>query len=283
MMKIPKGKLIPIGGNEAKDIVEDQEDQQMKVNSRKSILKEIIHEMRVKKPLIEIIPAASNHQEEIGENYRKAFKKLGLEINVMIINDKKNTDDETNLERIANADGIFFTGGDQLKLRDTLHGSKLLELIRKKYINEDFVIAGTSAGAMIMSELMINTGESQESVLKGIVRLTEGFDFLPGTIIDTHFFNRGRFARLTEALLQKHKLTGFGISEDSGLVVNEGNLLRAIGSGTVLIIDNHEIKSTNYAKIKSREPVFVENLVVHILAPGSAYKLKEKEFVIAEF
>jgi cyanophycinase len=281
MMKIPKGKLIPIGGNEAKDDQEETDDQQ-KVNFRKGILKEIVSEMRGNKPVIELIPAASNHQQEIADRYRKAFGKLGYKINVLIIEDNKNTDDNVNLERIEKADGIFFTGGDQLKLRDTLHCSKLFDLIKKKYINEDFVIAGTSAGAMIMSELMINTGESQESVLKGIVRLTEGFNFLPGTIIDTHFFNRGRFARLTEALLQKHKLTGFGISEDSGLIVTEGNLMRAIGSGTVMIIDNHEIKNTNYARIKVKEPVFVENLVVHILAPGSAYKLKEKEFIIPE-
>jgi cyanophycinase len=279
-MEIPKGKLIPIGGNEAKDDQEERDDRLQMTDFKNGILMDIVSEMRRKKPRIEVIPAASRMQEEVGSSYKEAFKRLGFGVDVMIIPDKKNVDDDDNIERIGKADGIFFPGGDQLRLRETLEGSKFIDIIRKRYLNEEFVIAGTSAGAMIMSELMINTGESQESVLKGVVKLTAGFDFLPGTIIDTHFFQRGRFARLTEALLQKHKLTGIGISEDSGVVVTGGNLMRAIGSGTVMIIDNHEIRSTNYSKVKAKEPLFIENLIVHILAKGAAYLLREKEFVL---
>lgn len=193
---------------------------------------------------------------------------------------KKDVDKAKNLERISTAHGVFLTGGDQLRLKEIIEGTEFLNIIKERYVNDEFVLAGTSAGAMIMSEKMINTGANQESVLKGIVRLADGFDFLPGTIIDTHFFNRGRFARLTEALLQKHKLTGIGISENSGVVVTAGNFLRCIGNGTVLIIDNHEIRNTNYTGLKAGEPVFVENLIVHILARNAAYMLKEKEFTL---
>jgi cyanophycinase len=278
-MKIPKGKLIPIGGNEAKDDQDEKDENLQNLSFRNGILMDIIKEMKKKKPVLEIIPAASRIQDEIGDKYKKTFKKLGFNVNVMIIPDKRDVDDSENLDRIEKADGIFMTGGDQLRLREFLEGSKLVELIRERYINEEFVIAGTSAGAMVMSEMMINTGESEESVLKGVVKLTAGLDLIPGTIIDTHFFNRGRFSRLTEALLQKHKLTGIGISEDSGLVITEGNMMRSIGSGTVMIIDNHEIRSTNYNQIKAKEPLFVENLIVHILAKGAAYMLKEKRFI----
>lgn len=270
-MKIPRGKLIPIGGNEARD---DEAD------VKRGILQEIINEMSVKNPVIEVIPAASMYPDEVEARYREAFGKLGYEINVMNFDGKRDVDRSRNLERISNAHGVFLTGGDQLRLKDTIEGTELLRIIKDRYMNEEFVVAGTSAGAMIMSEKMINTGANQESVLKGIVRLTDGFDFLPGTIIDTHFFNRGRFARLTEALLQKHKLTGIGISENSGVVVTAGNLLRCIGRGTVLIIDNHEIRNTNYTGLKAGEPVFVENLIVHILAQNAAYMLKEKEFTL---
>jgi cyanophycinase len=196
----------------------------------------------------------------------------------VLIENKNEVDKQENLRKIENADAIFITGGDQVRLKEMLENSRFLELLKKKYQQEDFLIAGTSAGSMVLSEYMIDSGMSEESLLKGLIKLTKGFDFLPETVIDTHFLKRGRFSRLTEALLQERSIIGIGICEDTALVITDGNELRAIGSGTVTIIDNSEIKNTNYNQIKEKDPVYLENLRVHVLAKGAAYSLDKKEF-----
>lgn len=281
-MNVPKGKLIPIGGNEAKEYADDKSDDiEQNIDFNTGVLKHVIAEMRKKKPSVALLPIASNHQEEIAAVYETAFGKIGHKTHPIVIHEKEDVDHKKNLEKISGADGIFITGGDQAKLKKLLSGTRFLEILHERYQNEEFVIAGTSAGAMIMSEYMIDTGSSEESVIKGIIKLTKGFGFLHKTIIDTHFFNRGRFARLTEALLQKKSLIGIGISEDTGLVVTAGNAMKAIGSGTIIIMDNDEIKSTNYENVKDKDPIFIEHLVVHLLARGSAYLLKEKKFLVS--
>jgi cyanophycinase len=237
--------------------------------------------MNGKKPRIVVLPIASEVPEERKKVYTKAFARLGHAVDVIVINeDKKELDDKKNIDLLEKADGLFISGGDQVRLRKYLIGTNFLQMMRDKYRDEEFVIAGTSAGAMILSEHMINTGSRQESISKGIIQLDKGFGFLPRTIIDTHFFNRGRFARLTEALLIKQNCTGIGIGEDTALVVTDGDYMRAIGSGTVIIIENDGIKNTNYDKVKDKEPVYIECLKVHILSRGAAYYLKEQKFVV---
>lgn len=279
-MNIPKGKLIPIGGNEAKDHEDDGiKEQEQNVNFGKGILRGVIKEMRKSNHVLAVIPFASSEQEEVADIYSTAFGKIGQKTVPVIFDGKESVDSRKNLELIQKADGVFIPGGDQGRLKKVLAGTRMLEILTERYFNEEFVIAGTSAGAMIMSEYMIDTGASQESVIKGIIKLTKGFGFLHRTIIDTHFFNRGRFARLTEALLQKKNLTGIGISEDTGLIVTGGNHIKAIGSGTIIIMENDEVRSTNYDRVKDKDPVFIENLIVHILSRGAAYLLKEKKFI----
>ncbi|HLN55556.1 MAG TPA: cyanophycinase [Bacteroidales bacterium] len=280
-MNVPKGKLIPVGGNEAKEYDDEIVDElHQNIDFGKGVLKEIVKEMRKSKPKIVLLPIASAHQEEVAEIYNTAFGKIGQKTDPIIVHEKDDLDDKKNLHKIEEADGIFISGGDQARLKKVLNGTRFLEILHERYMNEEFVIAGTSAGAMILSEYMIDTGASQESVIKGIIKLQKGFGFLHRAIIDTHFFNRGRFARLTEGLLQKKNLTGIGISEDTALVVVGGNHMRAIGSGTVIIMENDEVKSTNYDDVADKDPIFIENLIVHILSRGAAYLLKEKKFLV---
>lgn len=278
-MKVPKGKLILIGGNEAKELSQSSSsDTDQDINFDPGILRQVISEMHTKDPVIVVLPAASNYQEELAQTYEEAFGRIGHKTQALIIHEKTEVDNPSNIEALENADGLFVTGGDQSKLKRTLTGTRFLEIMHERFMNDEFVIAGTSAGAMAMSEQMIDTGSSEESVIKGIIKLTKGFGFLPKTIIDTHFFNRGRFARLTEALLQNKNFTGIGISEDTALVITKGNYMKAIGSGTIIVMDNDGIKKTNYEIVNDKHPIYIENLIVHILSKGSAYLLKEKEF-----
>jgi cyanophycinase len=279
-MNTPKGKLIAIGGNESKGFG-DLIDKDREIDLNDGVLRDVLREMKPE-PLVYIFPLASQHQEEIGQSYIEAFAKLGFDVSLMIIRDKKEVDDTRNLQKLTEADGLFLTGGDQSRLMKMLEGTDLLDLVKQRYLKDNFVIAGTSAGAMVMSEFMIQGGGSEESLIKGTVELASGFGFLPGAIIDTHFLERGRFSRLTEALCKKSKFTGVGLSEDTGVVITGGKQLRVIGTGTVIVIESDEIKNTNYSTRKLNEPVFIENLVIHILSKGTSYILKEKKFLVQD-
>jgi cyanophycinase len=278
-MKTPKGKLIPIGGNEARK-QEQKEDSEQKFDFKHGVLEEVIKEMRGEKPHIVVLPLASQSQEEFEELYKGAFKRLGHDIDVLIIHGKKDADKQENLQILRQCDGVFISGGDQSRLIQRLEGTEFMEIMRDRYFNDDFVIAGTSAGAMVMSEFMIHGGKSEESIVKGITKLADGFGFLPGTIIDTHFLSRGRFSRLTEALLLRRDTIGIGLCEDTAVVITKGHELRTIGSGTVTIIEGEHIENTNYEEVGDRDPIYIDNLKVHILSRGAGFDLNKKQFVV---
>jgi cyanophycinase len=278
-METPKGKLIPIGGFEAKKD-ENREDTEQKIDFRNGILKEIIREIRNPKPVVEVFTGAAKDQVETGKRYQEAFGNLGNEVRVISAKDRDEVDDIKNMERLQKADCIFLTEGDQSRLKSILSGSQFLETLRHRYYHDDFIIAGNSAGAMIMSEYMIDAGFSNDSIIKGNVTLSEGFEFLPGTIIDTHFLKRCRMARLTESLLQKRDCTGIGICEDTAAVITAGNEVKALGTGTVTIIEIYDIGKTNYDQANEKDAVYVENVIFHFLSSGARYFLKEKKFEI---
>lgn len=278
-MEVPRGKLIPIGGNEARK-QDDSDDLAFDLDN--SVLKEIIGEINNPQPIIEVLPLASKQPWEMEKKYRDVFGRLGIDIGVILVNDKRELENDDIINRITRADCVFITGGDQTRLKDMLSGTSLLNILKERYTNENFVLAGTSAGAMIMSEYMIDTGESEEALKKGNIKLSEGLEFLPGTIIDTHFLHRGRISRLTEALLIRSDCTGMGICEDTALVITNGEEIRTLGSGSVTIIETYDMGLTNYDYARENDPIFAENLIMHILARGSSYSLKEKKLVSSE-
>jgi cyanophycinase len=145
-------------------------------------------------------------------------------------------------------------------------------------MNEDFVIAGTSAGAMAMSNTMIYQGSSSEALIKGEVKITTGLAFIGDVIIDSHFVKRGRFGRLAQAVAANPSCIGIGLGEDTGVIVTGGSKLEAIGSGLVIIIDGHDIKHSNIADIKEGSPISIEHLIMHVLAKGNHYDLKKRKF-----
>lgn len=283
-MEVPKGKLIPIGGKEARsnDDKEESSDSHQIEFTNNGILQQVLAEMKGLESSVLVITTASQSPEEMGEMYIKAFGDLGCS-RVEVLNlDGRNVNSKKSLEALANADGVFFTGGDQTRLTAKISDSRFMELLKERYMNENFVIAGTSAGAMAMSESTIKEGSSDESLLKGIVELEKGFSLISDTIIDTHFMSRGRFSRLSEALLANPGFIAIGICEDTGLVIDEGNMMRTIGSGVVMVLEADHIKRTNFKKAKKMQPVYVEGMNMHILAKGAGYSLKDRKFVITE-
>ena len=280
-MARPKGILISIGGDVDKGTADEPNYRKANVLSffDDGILKRILQEMKGKDSRVEVITTASEIPEEVGNNYIEAFKRLGCE-NVGVIHIKKREDVQITeySDRIKECDGVMFTGGNQMRLSMIFGGTDFLKIILDRYKNEHFIVAGTSAGAMAMSNTMIYEGSSDEALLKGKVKMTTGLSFIKNVIIDSHFIKRGRFGRLAQSVASNPSCIGIGLGEDTGVLVRNGNDLEAIGSGLVLIFDGHYILHSNIADIEDGMPISIENLLVHVLAKGNHYYLSERKF-----
>lgn len=285
-MELPKGKLISVGGAEDKGTdLEQGFIQRNRLNFFElGILKRLVDEVGGIDKRIEVITTASSIPVEVGENYLSAFGKIGC-TNVGIIDIRKREDVfvEEYIDRIRKADGVMFSGGDQLRLSSIFGGTEIYNILHDRYMNDErFVIGGTSAGAMAMSNTMIFQGKSELAHLKGEVKITTGLAFMGNVIIDSHFDKRGRFNRLAQAVASNPQCTGIGLGEDTGVIVTQGNHLEVVGSGAVVIVDGKDIRHNNITEVDMGEPIAVENLRVHILVRGNHYLLKERKFIASE-
>lgn len=277
----PKGKLLSIGGNEDKGYgLEHIPAARINVNYIElDILKRFIEEMKGTDSRIEIITTASSIPEEVGASYLEAFARLNCKnVKLMHITNREEAKDMAYLTRLEEADGVLFTGGNQLRLSMVFGGSDFIKLLQKRYEEDEFMIAGTSAGAMAMSNTMIIQGDAEGSLLKGGVKITTGLGFVKNVIIDTHFVARGRFGRLAEAIAGNPGCIGVGLADDTALLITEGNRMEAVGSGLVIIIDGHNIQHTNIADINFGAPLSIENLVIHVMAKGNGYDVADRKF-----
>ena len=281
-MSHPKGKLIAIGG--AEDKGSDLETGEINRNNLNffelGILRRVVEEAGGSGSHIEVITTASTIPYEVGENYLNAFGKIGCtNVQVMHIRNRQDTMETEFLERIRNCDAVMFSGGNQLRLSVTDGGTEFLSILKKRYQADKFLIAGTSAGAMAMSQTMIYEGNAARAHLKGEVKMTSGLGFINSVIIDSHFEKRGRFGRLAQAVSTNPSTIGIGLGEDTGMLITEGNKMEAIGSGLVVIIDGHDILHSNIADIPDGNPVSIENLKVHFCEKGNGYLIKERKFL----
>lgn len=282
--KKPKGILIAIGGAVDKGTNPDDDNNNAEnLIDRfleEGILKRLQEELSGKTKRLEVITTASLIPEETGQHYIDAFKRLRNE-NVGLIHIKKREDTlkPEYLDRIKQASGILFTGGNQLRLTTIFGGTQLLTTMMDRYQNEHFIVAGTSAGAMAMSTTMIFGGSSTEALLKGEVKLSRGFGFIQDVTFDTHFIQRGRFGRLCQTIAINPTGVGIGLGEDTGLLITNGNHMEAIGSGLVMIVEGDNIKYTNIADIEDGEPISIENLTVHVLSKGHNYILSKRRIL----
>ena len=264
-MQQVKGKLIALGGGDDEGLI-------------KLIRSEIcdLHSN------IEVIATATPKPDDAvdsGNAYKEAFEELGCSsVNFMRIDEKHEADTPDNIARIENADVIFFTGGDQLRLAEFLNGSKLLEIMHRRYIEDDIIISGTSAGAAVMSDRMIYDGYGHYSLIKGEMKTAHGFGFINNVYIDTHFAERGRFGRLAHAVAHDPTHIGIGLSEETGIIIKEGDQVEVFGPGVVTIIDASKVKFSRVRKAEENEPIAVENLVMHLLVEGYQYCLKDHIF-----
>ncbi len=281
-MVVSKGKLIAIGGAEDKGI--DMETGTTYRNNLNffelGILRRIVQESGGPNDRIEVITTASMIPHEVGDNYLNAFGKIGCtNIGVMHIRNREDATNPEFIHRLLETNCILFSGGNQLRLSAVFGGTEFLRIVHERYQHEDFVVAGTSAGAMAMSNTMIYEGNAARAHLKGEVKITTGLGFMQDVIFDSHFEKRGRFGRLAQAVASNPSCLGIGLGEDTGMLITGGNQMEAIGSGSVMIIDGHEIRNSNIADIPEGNPISVEKLIVHLCAKGNGFLLRERKFI----
>jgi|SRR5690606_103998 len=282
-MHIPQGKLFAIGGAEDKGV--DLEKGEIVRNNLNffelGILRRIVDEAGGRDIRMEVITTASMIPNEVGENYLNAFGKIGCtNVGLMPIRNRADAMQEEYIERMKTCDAIMFSGGNQLRLSATFGGTQFLEIALNRYHHDkNFVVAGTSAGAMAMSNTMIYEGNATTAHLKSEVKITTGLGFMDDVIFDSHFEKRGRFGRLAQAIASNPSAIGIGLGEDTGMFIKDGNTMEAIGSGLVMIIDGHDIMHNNIADIPDGNPISVENIKVHFCEKGNGYLAHERAFI----
>jgi cyanophycinase len=265
--KIPDGQsrgwIVPIGGAENKE------------NDR-HILERFVRVSGGTAADIVVIPTASR-LNETGPRYERIFKDLGASrVSVMDFDTRRDCQEAGRLERLDQATGIFFTGGNQLRLTTLLGGTPVAKLIRFRNAN-GVTVGGTSAGASILSEHMIAFGDEGSSVISGSVRLAPGLGLTNRFIIDQHFRQRDRLGRLITALAYNPFAVGIGLDEDTAAFISPDETLEIEGSGGVTVVDASEATFSNASDVDEGQPVCMLGLRLHILVAGATFNLTTRQ------
>lgn len=283
-----KGKLIIVGG--AINIGENAiSPSGMKSTSQdfffeNGILKRILEASKLgQQSRIEIITTASQMPTEAAKTYINAFLLLGAKnVSHLPIENRKDAVDSDHIKRLQSADVVLFTGGDQLRLTSTLGGTLFHQTLLQKYYHEEFIYAGTSAGAAAASSSMIYEGESSNALLKGSVEINSGLGLIDSIIVDTHFIHRGRIGRLFQAVVGNPMKIGIGLGEDTGLLIENNNKMTAIGSGNVILVDGREILDTSLTQVAIGQPISISHLISHVMTRNDIFYLDENKIVIKD-
>jgi cyanophycinase len=273
-----KGTLIAIGGNEDKGT--GRKPLHVRDTPHDFVTSGILYRVatEVKDPTapLEIVTTASSIPEKVGPAYQRAFRKLGRNsVGTLHLTSPAEADAPLVWERLRRAGGILFSGGDQAKLTAVLRGTALIAHLHARYLHEPVVIAGTSAGAMALSDLMLYPADPGQHEADTDVVLQSGLELIHDVLFDTHFLVRGRFRRLAVAVANRPSHLGIGLEEDTGIVIRGGNQIETIGSGLVTIIDGRSLRESNRTVQRDDHEIFVENLLVHLLSHGDHFTLRK--------
>ncbi|HLW24269.1 MAG TPA: cyanophycinase [Steroidobacteraceae bacterium] len=254
-----RGWIVPIGGAENKE------------NDR-HILERFVRVAGGDEAHIVVIPTASR-LHETGPRYEQLFRELGApEVLVMDFDTRRDCQESGRLRRLEQATGIFFTGGNQLRLSTLLGGTPVAKLIRTRNAY-GVAVGGTSAGASILSEHMIAFGDEGSSVVAGSVRLAPGLGLTNRFIIDQHFRQRDRLGRLITALAYNPFAVGIGLDEDTAAFIGPDETIEVEGSGGVTVVDAADITHSSMAEATEGQPVCMLGLKLHILIAGATFNL----------
>ena len=261
--KVPEGGtrgwIVPIGGAENKE------------NDRRVLARFVAVSGGAAADIV-VIPTASR-LHETGPRYEKLFRELGAaRVSVMDFDTRRDCQEPNRLRRLEEASGIFFTGGNQLRLTTLLGGTPVATMIRRRNA-AGVTVGGTSAGASILSEHMIAFGDEGSSVISGSVRLAPGLGLTNRFVIDQHFRQRDRLGRLITALAYNPFAVGIGLDEDTAVFIGPDETLEVEGSGGVTIVDAKDTTFSSMDSVSEGQPVCMLGLKVHVLVAGATFNL----------
>lgn len=263
-----RGWIVPIGGAENKE------------NDR-HILERFVRVSGGGAADIVVIPTASR-MRETGPRYERLFSEMGAgRVTSMDFDTRRDCQEPGRLRRLEEATGIFFTGGNQLRLTTLLGGTPVAKLIRVRNAH-GVAVGGTSAGASILSEHMIAFGDEGSAVVSGSVRLAPGLGLTNRFIIDQHFRERDRLGRLITALSYNPFAIGIGLDEDTAAFIGPDETLEVEGSGGVTVVDGAEVSYSSASDVPEGQPVCVLGLRVHILTAGATFNLHTRQAAAAQ-
>lgn len=259
---IQRGWIVPIGGAEEKE-------------NDPRILERFVKLCGGADADIVVIPTASQ-LADTGTRYESIFTELGVaRVNAIDFDTRRDTEERSRLRRIEQASGIFFTGGNQLRLSTLLGGTPIAQLIRARNASGVHV-AGTSAGASILSEHMIAFGKEGSSPIAGSVCLAPGLGLTNRFVIDQHFRQRDRLGRLLAALAYNPYAVGIGLDEDTAAFIRPDNTLEVEGSGAVTVVDAGNLQFSSMAQAGENQPVCLLGVSIHILIAGATFNLQTR-------
>lgn len=254
--------LIAIGGHE------DREEE-------KEILREVAR--RVGKGRLIVTAVASGEPDGVFEQYRRAFAELGLhDVVELRVRERADASDEARLELFQGATGIFFTGGDQLRITSQIGDTPLFEKIQDLY-RSGGVVAGTSAGASVLCSTMLVSGNSEESHrVADVIRMAPGLGLIQDVIIDQHFAERGRMGRLVGAVAQNPRALGLGIDENTAIVIENNASFFVLGGGAVYVVDGSGVTRSNIAEGGEDQTLSIYDVRLHLLSRGNSFSLETR-------
>lgn len=259
-----RGFIVPIGG--AEERVRDRE-----------ILRRFARICGGGDARIAIIPTASR-LSETGPTYERIFRELGVgAARSLPLESREDCRDPRWLSRLEQADGVFLTGGNQLRLSTTIGGTEVADILRDRNAQEGLHIAGTSAGAAILSEHMIAFGAEGSTPRADLVTLAPGLGLTKTAIVDQHFRQRDRLGRLLTALAYNPRPVGIGLDEDTAAFIDADDRLEVIGSGAITIVDPSDLEYSSMDSAKQSESVCMTNIRLHILTEGGRFDIGTRE------
>lgn len=256
------GTLVIIGGHEDKQ-------------GDKLILRALA--ARAQDGALVVVTAASNVPDELWGDYDPLFRDLGVgEVRHLHVDTREEAHDPERLRLLDDAAVVFFTGGNQLKLTSQLGDTPIYTRVRELY-EAGGCIAGTSAGASVVTETMLVTGDSGASPhVDDALRMAPGFGLLPGVIVDQHFAERGRIGRLIGAVAQNPRILGVGVDEDTAIVCDGHRRFTVLGTGGVYVVDGRDVTHSNLVDEARDRTLSVFDLRLHLLNTGDTFDLADR-------
>src|SRR5947209_7707983 len=258
------GRMLVIGG------AEDPDEENMK------ILPYFVKMCGGKRARIVVCGTPSNKPLEKERKYGKLFKKIGV-ARVMEAHIKERVDGEQKelLEMLRHATGIFYTGGDQLRLTSTVAGTKFGEMVRERLYGNSLVVGGTSAGAAAMASTMLIDGSDDGTVRRQDIQLAAGLGYWRDVTVDTHFATRGRVNRLCVVFGENPQVLAIGIDENTAVDVRPGHSFEVIGEGAVFVFDG-KVTHSNAAEVGDKDIIAITDVLMHVLRSGYRFDLRLK-------